>query len=1500
MRTRFHKRLLAGMLSIMMVLNLGFMPAMADDAADSGAPRDSGTLQDSGALTITGFAPLAKEIRYQRTGADSLVLPKTLTATVDGKVAEVPATWDGLAEINKFTGGLYVFTANVGQYTVAPDVELPVITALVLGRARILGLGTAASPLQITSEIQLREVASLVNAGELEALVLGSTSAEQVYLRLMNNITLSGAWTPIGTAEHPFGGVFDAAKAGGGKYAVSGVRVNQANLSDVGLFGYTGQGSKIQNLDVTDVDIAGKNHVGGVAGTAGGTVSNCSATGKVSGVHAVGGVVGLAKSSDSDITGCSSSVEINGINNVGGVVGYANGAVKNSFATGDVIGTGGAVGGLAGSAGGNVTKSYATGSVSGENMVGGLVGAAGGAIVSSYAIGGVAGTGDNVGGVVGSTRGDVSNSYATGSVGSAGSNVGGIAGEAWGMVSSCTALNPRVSGNAAAGRVAGAFLGTLGRGSANTAFAGMLDANGNKYPPDTEENYTNGINIKDLATLDLRFIEKSVWTAFDGKATLPALVGVGQQTVTRPTHLVVSSAAKLFSGGDGTAASPYKISGEMDLRELANLVNGGNGFAGKFFELTADITVTGEWTPIGMGGNRFEGSFNGAGKTISGVTINKPESFGIGLFGDTENTSTIKNLGVIGANIKGGEYVGALVGASKGAITNCYATGSVSGTATHVGGLVGGNAGTITSCYSTASVSGTGLYTGGLVGASNGVIQNSYAAGSVRGEGGSVGGVVGGITGGGPLQNCTALNPSVVGAENTTGRVAGSIAPGATASGNAAFAGMKNSSGGRFGADDGTGENGKDIQNITTLDGRFDDATVWTAPTATTLPALVGVGRQTVARPLHLIATEHYAFGGGRGTEAEPYQIATEEHLRVLAKLVKGGDKQTGVFFEQTQNITLTGEWEPIGTGSSPFDGSFNGGGKTISGVYINQPKAASIGLFGFAGANSSLKNIHVREVDVKGNGSVGGLVGVSYGTVEGCSSIGAVSGAGGEIGGLAGKLTRGVTGSYAGGTVSGDGAVGGLVGYAVGNVISCYAASDVSGTGDMIGGVAGGIAGSVKNSYATGSVTGAGEKVGGVAGVAVGDVVNCVALNPQVSGKLAVGRVMGSGNGSGNYAFMGVYVQENGAEKPLNKGANTRDGADVRFADVKSDAWWTKAGFTSPWITANDNLPVLQAGAKFDLPIYLTETPGTALGIHGPAGMTLAPGYRATSTAAFTVTGVRPVRVEKISGDEKITWNAATKKLDIAAGLPVGTYPVELTASNITEAEFTYTFTLTVKQSSSGGGSSVSSWKPDVTADVPSANVDANGAVKSADVVKAAAEKITAAKAAGQKNPQANVLTENAASVSAATLQELAAAAKKAGGTARLLADTTEKGKVVGRIYLDTALAGGLKGDVLLGVTTNAAETGAVSGLFQKHFGARVAVVRLAHQGAFGMRVQIAVKADPMIDTAKPIYFYSYDRKTNTYVRLQNTAYTVDKNGWLYFYTTMGGDILYCNTLLK
>lgn len=96
---------------------------------------------------------------------------------------------------------------------------------------------------------------------------------------------------------------------------------------------------------------------------------------------------------------------------------------------------------------------------------------------------------------------------------------------------------------------------------------------------------------------------------------------------------------------------------------------------------------------------------------------------------------------------------------------------------------------------------------------------------------------------------------------------------------------------------------------------------------------------------------------------------------------------------------------------------------------------------------------------------------------------------------------------------------------------------------------------------------------------------------------------------------------------------------------------------------------------------VHVEEAPGIS---DGQASMTLTVGYGATSTAAFSVSGIPVPEISVSGGEERVTWDPITKKLDIAPGLAAGTYPIVLTATNGVATAATFTFTLTVE---AGGG---------------------------------------------------------------------------------------------------------------------------------------------------------------------------------------------------------------------
>ncbi|MES2413596.1 MAG: YDG domain-containing protein [Pseudomonadota bacterium] len=237
---------------------------------------------------------------------------------------------------------------------------------------------------------------------------IGSTGMLGKHFKLANDIYAGGTncWNactggfhgfkPIGDSAVNFTGTFD-----GNNKVISYLFINRTATSDVGLFGYTGAGSNIYNVGLTDVDITGSNAVGGLIGNSdGGSVSNSYVTGAVSGVSDVGGLVG-----DSSST------------------------ITNSYAGAAVTATGAGAGGLAGYTDGSITASYANGAVMAASGAGGLAGGNAGTVSSSFWDTTTSGQASSAGGTGRTTAQMMQAATFTGAGWSA-SNVGGD-GSAW-------------------------------------------------------------------------------------------------------------------------------------------------------------------------------------------------------------------------------------------------------------------------------------------------------------------------------------------------------------------------------------------------------------------------------------------------------------------------------------------------------------------------------------------------------------------------------------------------------------------------------------------------------------------------------------------------------------------------------------------------------------------------------------------------------------------------------------------------------------------------------------------------------------------------------------------------------------------------------------------------------------------------------------------------------------------------------------------------------------
>ncbi len=178
--------------------------------------------------------------------------------------------------------------------------------------------------------------------------------------------------------------------------------------------------------------------------------------------------------------------------------------------------------------------------------------------------------------------------------------------------------------------------------------------------------------------------------------------------------------------------------------------------SGKYI-LMNDIDLSGyEWTPVGnndMG--PFKGVFNGNGKVVKNLSINRPSETMQGFFGYASN-AIIKNVGLENVDISCKEdSAGLLAGTgSNASITNCYVTGKLKGYAS-VSGLASDLRGTVEACYTNVSISVSTGGNGGLIGTfGGGSIKNSYSEGNMDGmHSGMSGGFIGEINNA-VVENC--------------------------------------------------------------------------------------------------------------------------------------------------------------------------------------------------------------------------------------------------------------------------------------------------------------------------------------------------------------------------------------------------------------------------------------------------------------------------------------------------------------------------------------------------------------------------------------------------------------------------------------------------------------------------------------------------------------------------------------------------------------------------
>ena len=293
---------------------------------------------------------------------------------------------------------------------------------------------------------------------------------------------------------------------------------------------------------------------------------------------------------------------------------------------------------------------------------------------------------------------------------------------------------------------------------------------------------------------------------------------------------------------------------------------------------------------------------------------------------------------------------------------------------------------------------------------------------------------------------------------------------------------------------------------------------------------------------LKVHAGETGAFTAGNGTEAEPYEIYTEAQLNHMRM-----HTTEGAFYILKKNIAITedyavdvpkdmddpnwseGNFEPVGNEQTPFEGTLDGNGYTISGLNIigteghgeDKRAAGYAGLFGYLAKDSSVKDLTIDASDIDGNQYVGSIAGYNEGSVTDCKlgSKGIINGHT-DTGGLVGYSSASLSslrnlGKVTGETVNTGGVVGSIS--APGTAL-LYCQNEGSVTGnEKTGGIAGSFTSAldsesaIKECYNKGTVEGGSYQAGGIAGYAGAGYYSATIENCGNSGE-----VTGSGTDGG------------------------------------------------------------------------------------------------------------------------------------------------------------------------------------------------------------------------------------------------------------------------------------------------------------------------------------------------------------------------------------------------
>ncbi len=636
------------------------------------------------------------------------------------------------------------------------------------------GSGTASDPYLIMNAVQLQKFANTVDEGE---------TYEGKYVVLGADIDLSSVenWNPIGLENgntNIFRGTFD-----GKGYSISGLKVNKevTGEANYGFFSILGNQAIVKNLNIKNIDIDLTDttdiaRVGAIAGdtekTAGtghtglaAVIDSCSVTGTIDvtttagKMSFAGGITGRLFNGGI-VTNCWTDVNVTSKQPTDDKSAYAGGiagttgnyvVIANCAAFGSSTASapkngnyGGMTGGITSMLAGKQYNVYATGDMTVENAGSPhtWIGVLDGQVTSS--------------GMTKDSNGDYTIYPEQGTF---------RLGSYYASDAKLTKVIYSVNSDTPTTEI----VDTVDRGypgastsikSVDKAMQSVAMTKADMATADFAEKLNSNIKEinKVLTNYGISGIALREWQLDDGRVLPTGSVWVSDEVD-----------ASIFASGDGSEENPFIISTADQLRAFASSMNDKIDYTGKYIKLGDDIDVSGkEWTPIGGSDYLFNGTFDGAGHSISGMSLGSAdnaakldsENIYIGLFGVLGPTSVVKDVKItdiaLYTSYKASAFVGGIAGVMQGStasgnytgavIDNCSVAGVISHTSEKgnqfVGGLVGMQyKGAIINSSSAINASGVVkagdlAEVGGLVGLNNrGLVANCWADCTIYGSG---------------------------------------------------------------------------------------------------------------------------------------------------------------------------------------------------------------------------------------------------------------------------------------------------------------------------------------------------------------------------------------------------------------------------------------------------------------------------------------------------------------------------------------------------------------------------------------------------------------------------------------------------------------------------------------------------------------------------------------------------------------------------------------------